>query len=75
MQCERRSEDARNVIEDQNLDVQTKYTTVVSVITEGVLDGTPKHKTPKEPRCNQYTCKQVMEISHVLGRRVQRSSS
>jgi hypothetical protein len=42
---ERRSEDARNVIEDQNLDVQTKYITVVTVIMEGVLDGTPKHKT------------------------------
>lgn len=46
MHWERRSEDARNVIEDQNLDVQkTKYTTVVSITMEGVLDGTPKQKT------------------------------
>jgi hypothetical protein len=44
MHWERRSEDARDVIEDQNLDAQTKYTTVVSIITEGVLDGTPKYK-------------------------------
>jgi hypothetical protein len=32
-----RSEDARNVVEDQNVDVQTKHTTVVSIIIEGVL--------------------------------------
>jgi hypothetical protein len=44
MHWERRSEDTRNVIEDQNLGVQTKYTTVVSIIMKGVLDGTPKHK-------------------------------
>jgi hypothetical protein len=40
-----RSEDTRNIMEDQNLDVQTKYTTAVSLIMEGVLDSTPKHKT------------------------------
>jgi hypothetical protein len=56
MHCER-SEDARNVIEDQNLDVQTKYTRVVSVIKQGVLDGTPKHKDAKESRCNECTRK------------------
>jgi hypothetical protein len=67
MHWERRSEDARNIIEDQNLDVQTKYTTVVSIIMEGVLDGTPKHKT----RRNQGATNTHMEISRVLGRRVQ----
>jgi hypothetical protein len=36
-----RSEDARNAIEDQKLHVQTKYTTVVPIIKEGVLDGAP----------------------------------
>jgi hypothetical protein len=45
MHWERSSEDARNVVVDQNLDVQTKYTTVVSVSMEGVLDVMPKHKT------------------------------
>jgi hypothetical protein len=44
MHWERRSEDAMNVREDQNLDVQIKYTTAVSIIMEGVLNGTPKHK-------------------------------
>jgi hypothetical protein len=60
MHWERWSEDSRNVLEDQNLDVQTKYTaisiimqqnldvqtkyTAVSIIMQGVLDGTPKYK-------------------------------
>lgn len=39
-----RSEDAGNVAVDQNLGVQTKYSTVVSIIMECVLDGTPKHR-------------------------------
>jgi hypothetical protein len=45
MHWERRSEDARNALEDQKLDVQTKYTTIVTIIMEGVLAGTPKYKT------------------------------
>jgi hypothetical protein len=44
---ERRSEDAKNIIEDQKLDVQTKYTTIVTIIMEGMLGGTPKHKTSR----------------------------
>jgi hypothetical protein len=41
MHWERMSEDARYVVEDQNLDAQTKYDTIVSVIT----DVTPEHRT------------------------------
>jgi hypothetical protein len=53
MHWERRSEDTRNVVVDQNLDVQTKYTTVVSIIMEGVLDGSPRNQGATTTQVNK----------------------
>jgi hypothetical protein len=50
-------------IREPEPNVQNNYTIAVSIIRDGVLNGTPKHKDSKESRCHYYTGEQVKEMS------------